>query len=256
MAGTAGIRVPVSIRMLVVRQEDLPVPRGQGAALPTVSDRPSPHSWVVGNWSRCSRSCDAGVRSRSVVCQRRVSAAEEKALDDSACPQPRPPVLEACHGPACPPEWAALDWSEVSRPFLPAAQPVLPRQNREGPWWPHVGCRPPRRLPTPAGPSGAPVIGPKLAIPSSIPTESASSPLLVQAGSRVPTEHETPPPNCSAPPAAGRASATAWSSVRAQITAPHRPPRIASPRPSHQPPCAATCAAALRPAGWRGSGAR
>ncbi|XP_073659384.1 A disintegrin and metalloproteinase with thrombospondin motifs 10 isoform X6 [Tursiops truncatus] len=75
---------------------------------------PCPPDWVVGNWSRCSRSCDAGVRSRSVVCQRRVSAAEEKALDDSACPQPRPPVLEACHGPACPPEWAALDWSECS----------------------------------------------------------------------------------------------------------------------------------------------
>lgn len=73
-----------------------------------------PHSWVVGNWSRCSRSCDAGVRSRSVVCLRRMSAAEEKALDDSACPQPRPPVLEACQGPMCPPEWAALDWSEVS----------------------------------------------------------------------------------------------------------------------------------------------
>ncbi|XP_004865486.1 A disintegrin and metalloproteinase with thrombospondin motifs 10 isoform X2 [Heterocephalus glaber] len=75
---------------------------------------PCPPDWVVGNWSRCSRSCDAGVRSRSVVCQRRVSAAEEKALDDSACPQPRPPVLEACHGPTCPPEWAALDWSECT----------------------------------------------------------------------------------------------------------------------------------------------
>ncbi|NP_766207.2 A disintegrin and metalloproteinase with thrombospondin motifs 10 isoform 1 preproprotein [Mus musculus] len=75
---------------------------------------PCPPDWVVGNWSRCSRSCDAGVRSRSVVCQRRVSAAEEKALDDSACPQPRPPVLEACQGPMCPPEWATLDWSECT----------------------------------------------------------------------------------------------------------------------------------------------
>ncbi|XP_052020972.1 A disintegrin and metalloproteinase with thrombospondin motifs 10 isoform X2 [Apodemus sylvaticus] len=75
---------------------------------------PCPPDWVVGNWSRCSRSCDAGVRSRSVVCQRRVSAAEEKALDDSACPQPRPPVLEACQGPMCPPEWVALDWSECT----------------------------------------------------------------------------------------------------------------------------------------------
>ncbi|EQB78342.1 A disintegrin and metalloproteinase with thrombospondin motifs 10 preproprotein [Camelus ferus] len=35
---------------------------------------PCPPDWVVGNWSRCSRSCDAGVRSRSVVCQRRCSA--------------------------------------------------------------------------------------------------------------------------------------------------------------------------------------
>jgi hypothetical protein len=91
-----------------------------------------PHSWVVGNWTRCSRSCDAGVRSRSVVCQRRVSAAEEKALDDSACPQPRPPVLEACHGPACPPEWAALDWSEVSLPCLPAHPHAAYSQCREG----------------------------------------------------------------------------------------------------------------------------
>ncbi|KAM5306511.1 A disintegrin and metalloproteinase with thrombospondin motifs 10 isoform 4-T4 [Glossophaga mutica] len=75
---------------------------------------PCPPDWVVGNWSRCSRSCDAGVRSRSVVCLRRMSAAEEKTLDDNACPQPRPPILEACHGPACPPEWTALDWSECS----------------------------------------------------------------------------------------------------------------------------------------------
>lgn len=88
-------------------------------ACPTQCSDLHHHSWVVGNWSRCSRSCDAGVRSRSVVCQRRVSAAEEKALDDSACPQPRPPVLEACQGPMCPPEWAALDWSEVSLPPSP-----------------------------------------------------------------------------------------------------------------------------------------
>lgn len=77
----------------------------------------------MGNWSRCSRSCDAGVRSRSVLCQRRLSASEEKTLDDSACPQPRPPVLEACQGPVCPPEWAALEWSEVSP--LPPLFPLL-----------------------------------------------------------------------------------------------------------------------------------
>ncbi|XP_051828447.1 A disintegrin and metalloproteinase with thrombospondin motifs 10 isoform X1 [Antechinus flavipes] len=75
---------------------------------------PCPPDWAVGNWSSCSRSCNSGVRSRSVVCQRRVSADEEKALDDSACSQPRPHVLEPCNSPACPPEWVTLDWSECT----------------------------------------------------------------------------------------------------------------------------------------------
>uniref|UniRef100_A0A480M3A2 A disintegrin and metalloproteinase with thrombospondin motifs 10 n=1 Tax=Sus scrofa TaxID=9823 RepID=A0A480M3A2_PIG len=139
---------------------------------------PCPPDWVVGNWSRCSRSCDAGVRSRSVVCQRRVSAAEEKALDDSACPQPRPPVLEACHGPACPPEWAALDWSEVSRPSPPERHPTPCAEQGGGP-----GCPswvPQRRLPTPAGPSGPPLTGPELAVPSSPPTGPTSSHFLFE----------------------------------------------------------------------------
>lgn len=128
----------VSMMLLVGEEGGMPVLQGQ-SALPACipSEARILHSWVVGNWSRCSRSCDAGVRSRSVVCLRRMSAAEEKALDDSACPQPRPPVLEACHGPACPPEWAALDWSEVSRPFPPAPNPLpVQRWARPGCWMP------------------------------------------------------------------------------------------------------------------------
>ena len=148
--------MPVSIRMLVVRREDLPVPRGQGAALPTVSDRPSPHSWVVGNWSRCSRSCDAGVRSRSVVCQRRVSAAEEKALDDSACPQPRPPVLEACHGPACPPEWAALDCRRSAAPSRPQPTHYSLGRTGRGRGGPTSGAAPPGASPLPLALVGPP----------------------------------------------------------------------------------------------------
>ncbi|KAB1259362.1 A disintegrin and metalloproteinase with thrombospondin motifs 10 [Camelus dromedarius] len=87
---------------------------------------PCPPDWVVGNWSRCSRSCDAGVRSRSVVCQRRVSAAEEKALDDSAyhratlppahCPPAaKPPATMRCNLRRCPPaRWVAGEWGECS----------------------------------------------------------------------------------------------------------------------------------------------
>ncbi|XP_038596101.1 A disintegrin and metalloproteinase with thrombospondin motifs 10 [Tachyglossus aculeatus] len=75
---------------------------------------PCPPSWAVGNWSGCSRSCNMGARTRSVVCQRRMSPNEEKTLDDSACAQPRPHVLEPCSSQSCPPEWAALDWSECN----------------------------------------------------------------------------------------------------------------------------------------------
>lgn len=38
---------------------------------------------------------------------------EEKVLDDSACGPLRPPLTEPCNNRSCPPEWLALDWSEV-----------------------------------------------------------------------------------------------------------------------------------------------
>ncbi|KAL7992939.1 hypothetical protein Chor_017195 [Crotalus horridus] len=75
---------------------------------------PCPPTWVIGNWSECSRSCNQGVRTRSVICQRKISTTEEKTLDDSSCNLPRPHVLEPCNNHTCPPEWVALDWSECS----------------------------------------------------------------------------------------------------------------------------------------------
>uniref|UniRef100_A0A8C0ZK28 ADAM metallopeptidase with thrombospondin type 1 motif 10 n=1 Tax=Cyanistes caeruleus TaxID=156563 RepID=A0A8C0ZK28_CYACU len=75
---------------------------------------PCPPAWAIGNWSECSRSCNEGVRTRSVFCKRKISASEEKTLDDASCTQPRPKMLEPCNNQTCPPEWVALDWSEVS----------------------------------------------------------------------------------------------------------------------------------------------
>ncbi|XP_060088812.1 LOW QUALITY PROTEIN: A disintegrin and metalloproteinase with thrombospondin motifs 10 [Heteronotia binoei] len=75
---------------------------------------PCPPAWVIGNWTECSRSCNQGVRTRSVICQRKVSSTEKKTLDDSLCPLPRPHLLEPCNNHTCPPEWAALDWSECT----------------------------------------------------------------------------------------------------------------------------------------------
>lgn len=72
-------------------------------------------SWSTGGWSECSRSCNGGLRTREVLCKRRISGTEEKVLDDSACTPVRPSLTEPCSNHSCPPEWLALDWSEVGR---------------------------------------------------------------------------------------------------------------------------------------------
>lgn len=69
--------------------------------------------WGTGEWSECSRSCNGGVHTREVLCERKLSATEQKVLDDSFCGTPRPSMTEPCHNHTCPPEWHALDWSEV-----------------------------------------------------------------------------------------------------------------------------------------------
>ncbi|XP_027020729.1 A disintegrin and metalloproteinase with thrombospondin motifs 10 isoform X1 [Tachysurus fulvidraco] len=75
---------------------------------------PCPPTWWVSEWSECSRSCSGGVRTREVLCKRKISSTEEKVQDDSSCVQPRPPVTEPCNNHTCPPEWHALDWSECT----------------------------------------------------------------------------------------------------------------------------------------------
>ena len=72
-----------------------------------------PPSWWSGGWSECSRSCSGGLRTRQVLCKRKISSAEDKVHDDAACSGPRPDLTQPCSSHSCPPEWTALDWSEV-----------------------------------------------------------------------------------------------------------------------------------------------
>ncbi|MGH0143982.1 UNVERIFIED_CONTAM: hypothetical protein FKN15_038912 [Acipenser sinensis] len=78
------------------------------------NSEPCPPAWTLGSWSECSRSCNGGVRTREVLCKSKISPTEEKTLDDGACLSPRPPLTEPCNNQTCPPEWAALDWSECT----------------------------------------------------------------------------------------------------------------------------------------------
>uniref|UniRef100_A0A8C3KIM1 ADAM metallopeptidase with thrombospondin type 1 motif 10 n=1 Tax=Calidris pygmaea TaxID=425635 RepID=A0A8C3KIM1_9CHAR len=64
---------------------------------PVGRDASNQYSWHYTPWTKCSVLCAGG----------------EKTLDDASCSHPRPKMLEPCNNQTCPPEWVALDWSEV-----------------------------------------------------------------------------------------------------------------------------------------------
>ncbi|GCB73804.1 hypothetical protein scyTo_0002886 [Scyliorhinus torazame] len=70
--------------------------------------------WIVGEWTECSRTCNGGLRTRDVMCVQKVTASEQKVLDDSYCNSERPMIKESCSNHTCPPEWVPLDWSECT----------------------------------------------------------------------------------------------------------------------------------------------
>lgn len=71
--------------------------------------------WFIGDWLECSKTCDGGMRTRAVLCIRKVGPSEEETLDYSDCLTHRPVEKESCNNQSCPPQWVALDWSEVSK---------------------------------------------------------------------------------------------------------------------------------------------
>ncbi|NWY74509.1 ATS10 metalloproteinase, partial [Erithacus rubecula] len=111
---------------------------------------PCPPAWAIGNWSECSRSCNEGVRTRSVFCKRKISASEEKTLDDTSCSQPRPKMLEPCNNQTCPPEWVALDWSECTPSCGPGFRHriVLCKSGDHSVTLPSAQCHQPAKPPT------------------------------------------------------------------------------------------------------------
>src|SRR6218665_1916005 len=72
--------------------------------------------WISGEWTECSRTCGSGLRTRQVVCSRRVSAAgEAEVVDAVSCSGKRPKTkLRRCNEEAWPSaHWQTDDWSEV-----------------------------------------------------------------------------------------------------------------------------------------------
>ncbi|KAB0346831.1 hypothetical protein FD754_011688, partial [Muntiacus muntjak] len=70
--------------------------------------------WFIGDWLECSKTCDGGMRTRAVLCIRKIGPSEEETLDHSGCLTHRPIEKEPCNNQSCPPQWVALDWSECT----------------------------------------------------------------------------------------------------------------------------------------------
>ncbi|XP_056094962.1 A disintegrin and metalloproteinase with thrombospondin motifs 6 [Rhinichthys klamathensis goyatoka] len=75
---------------------------------------PCPPEWFIGDWSECGKTCDGGIRTRTVLCIRKIGPAEEETLQDSHCLTHRPIEQESCNNQSCPPQWVTLDWSECT----------------------------------------------------------------------------------------------------------------------------------------------
>ncbi|KAM9454593.1 A disintegrin and metalloproteinase with thrombospondin motifs 1 [Clarias gariepinus] len=66
-------------------------------------------SWVVGEWSACSQTCDEGFRKRDVLCQ------DSQGRPSEDCPEKlRPPSSQPCTIQACP-SWVVGPWSACSK---------------------------------------------------------------------------------------------------------------------------------------------
>ncbi|KAM9307195.1 A disintegrin and metalloproteinase with thrombospondin motifs 6 isoform 3-T3 [Pholidichthys leucotaenia] len=75
---------------------------------------PCPPEWFIGDWSECGKTCDGGIRTRMVMCIRKIGPSEEETLEDIHCLTHRPIEQETCNNQSCPPKWVTLDWSECT----------------------------------------------------------------------------------------------------------------------------------------------
>lgn len=75
---------------------------------------PCEPKWSIGSWQSCSATCGGGHRSRSVTCQRRLSATEDEIIDDKLCPGVKPEDRQSCSSEICPPQWVAKAWSKCN----------------------------------------------------------------------------------------------------------------------------------------------
>ncbi|XP_035386308.1 A disintegrin and metalloproteinase with thrombospondin motifs 16 isoform X2 [Electrophorus electricus] len=76
--------------------------------------QPCPPSWIIGDWSTCSRTCGSGEQRRQVQCAQRTGPTQSDVLEDSRCVRPPPARTQACNTHTCPAAWVTGPWSQCS----------------------------------------------------------------------------------------------------------------------------------------------
>jgi len=72
--------------------------------------------WHLSEWLPCMETCGDGIQTRFVYCDQQINSTYHRQVANSKCdPKKKPTILtRPCDLPACPPQWEAGPWSEVS----------------------------------------------------------------------------------------------------------------------------------------------
>ncbi|KAK2173582.1 hypothetical protein NP493_866g01061 [Ridgeia piscesae] len=73
--------------------------------------QPCPAEWSIGDWSECSVTCSGGIRSRTVMCLRKVGHRKSEVVKHTQCEGKRPKSRMRCNMQRCPTHWATGAWS-------------------------------------------------------------------------------------------------------------------------------------------------
>uniref|UniRef100_A0A667XKX3 ADAM metallopeptidase with thrombospondin type 1 motif 14 n=1 Tax=Myripristis murdjan TaxID=586833 RepID=A0A667XKX3_9TELE len=75
----------------------------------------SPPTWVVEEWSPCSKTCGKlGYQSRVVQCMQALHNGTNRPVHTKHCTEPRPEMRRACNNTVCPTQWRTGAWSQCS----------------------------------------------------------------------------------------------------------------------------------------------
>ncbi|XP_046840031.1 A disintegrin and metalloproteinase with thrombospondin motifs 9-like [Xenia sp. Carnegie-2017] len=74
--------------------------------------RNTSYKWFAFSFSPCSKTCDAGVQSRMIVC---VDQSKKQAPSELCDPHDKPAQMRACRNVNCAPKWIVGQWSECTK---------------------------------------------------------------------------------------------------------------------------------------------